>query len=218
MQSSRGIDARRAAAAGGASAPTYDEAAARTWERATAELSAELARIEDRYKRALADLDNYRKRSRANSSAGWTRPESRCCTTGWTSSTASSGRCRWRPTARAARVCGPSWPRSTPCFSVRARSGSERLASASTPSATRRSPCGPARVCPTDGRRGAAVRVRARRAGRSAPPRSWSRARPTMRADGGRLPGLLRDTGGAPRRERRGHPARVPQARAQIPP
>src|SRR5438270_7492112 len=30
---------------------------------ATDELTAELARIEDRYKRALADLDNYRKRS-----------------------------------------------------------------------------------------------------------------------------------------------------------
>ena len=29
----------------------------------TDELTAELARIEDRYKRALADLDNYRKRA-----------------------------------------------------------------------------------------------------------------------------------------------------------
>jgi molecular chaperone GrpE len=37
---------------------------ARTGEPAeNGELSAELARIEDRYKRALADLDNYRKRS-----------------------------------------------------------------------------------------------------------------------------------------------------------
>ncbi|HWF35089.1 MAG TPA: nucleotide exchange factor GrpE [Solirubrobacteraceae bacterium] len=34
-----------------------------TDEQARPDLSAELARIEDRYKRALADLDNYRKRS-----------------------------------------------------------------------------------------------------------------------------------------------------------
>ncbi len=58
MQSSRGIDIddgrdQRDADAG---EPTSQSAA-------TDELSDELARIEDRYRRALADLDNYRKRA-----------------------------------------------------------------------------------------------------------------------------------------------------------
>ena len=60
MQSSRGIDADEQAAAAGR--PEYEEAPPAA-ERENADLSAELARIEDRYRRALADLDNYRKRS-----------------------------------------------------------------------------------------------------------------------------------------------------------
>jgi molecular chaperone GrpE len=75
MQSSRGIDIdaghdQRRADAGeqqsgqpataGPAAATGDGAVATP---ATDELNDELARIEDRYRRALADLDNYRKRS-----------------------------------------------------------------------------------------------------------------------------------------------------------
>ena len=54
MPSSRGIEESASPAAAGEA----------TGERAAAdELNEELARIEDRYRRALADLDNYRKRA-----------------------------------------------------------------------------------------------------------------------------------------------------------
>ncbi|MDX6601335.1 MAG: molecular chaperone GrpE [Solirubrobacterales bacterium] len=46
----------------GGSEPAVDEAE-RVADEAAPEIEAELARVEDRYKRALADLDNYRKRS-----------------------------------------------------------------------------------------------------------------------------------------------------------
>jgi molecular chaperone GrpE len=52
--------ARRDEEAGG---ETLTEAADPAGEAPRRDLDAELARIEDRYKRALADLDNYRKRS-----------------------------------------------------------------------------------------------------------------------------------------------------------
>lgn len=60
MQSSRGIDADEQPAA--AQHPLDDEVppAPQTED---SDLSVELAQIEDRYRRALADLDNYRKRS-----------------------------------------------------------------------------------------------------------------------------------------------------------
>lgn len=60
MQSSRGIDADEQPSA--AERPDHDEGlpAPRSED---ADPSVELAQIEDRYRRALADLDNYRKRS-----------------------------------------------------------------------------------------------------------------------------------------------------------
>lgn len=75
MQSSRGSDvdvggARRRADAGeqapsppGNAAPAAPPGAGAGAESGTDALNQELARIEDRYKRALADLDNYRKRA-----------------------------------------------------------------------------------------------------------------------------------------------------------
>jgi molecular chaperone GrpE len=60
MQSSRGIDADDQPAA--AQRPEYEEALTAP-ESEEADPSVELAQIEDRYRRALADLDNYRKRS-----------------------------------------------------------------------------------------------------------------------------------------------------------
>ena len=75
MQSSRGSDvdvggARRHADAGeqapsppGNAAPAAPPGDGAGAESGTDELNQELARIEDRYKRALADLDNYRKRA-----------------------------------------------------------------------------------------------------------------------------------------------------------
>jgi molecular chaperone GrpE len=60
MPSSPGTD-RRDTASG---APSVEEAEApERREPSQAEHEAEIARLEDRYKRALADLDNYRKRS-----------------------------------------------------------------------------------------------------------------------------------------------------------
>ena len=60
MPSSPGTD-RRDTASG---APPVEEAeAAERREPSQAEHDAEIARLDDRYKRALADLDNYRKRS-----------------------------------------------------------------------------------------------------------------------------------------------------------
>ena len=61
--------------------------------------------------------------------------------TGWTPSTASSGRCGWSPTARAPRGCARCSSRWRPCSPAGGRSGSARPASGSTPSGTRRSPC-----------------------------------------------------------------------------
>ena len=43
--------------------PRFEEQPLAEEQPGTGELTAELARIEDRYKRALADLDNYRKRA-----------------------------------------------------------------------------------------------------------------------------------------------------------
>lgn len=69
MQSSRGIDSGEQGAARPGTAeqqpPSEDHEQLPAVERQseTGELSAELAQIEDRYRRALADLDNYRKRS-----------------------------------------------------------------------------------------------------------------------------------------------------------
>jgi molecular chaperone GrpE len=70
MQNSRESDESRrlpwspadqgAAAQGAATQATADSAQS---DREPPDLTAELARVEDRYKRALADLDNYRKRS-----------------------------------------------------------------------------------------------------------------------------------------------------------
>lgn len=60
MQSSRGTDADEQPAA--AQRPEHGEALT-AHESEDADLSVELAQIEDRYRRALADLDNYRKRS-----------------------------------------------------------------------------------------------------------------------------------------------------------
>ncbi|MCW3028171.1 MAG: GrpE protein [Solirubrobacterales bacterium] len=56
MQSSRGSDVGEQVPSPGGEAP-------RDGESTPADLSEELARVEDRYKRALADLDNYRKRA-----------------------------------------------------------------------------------------------------------------------------------------------------------
>ena len=61
MQNSRATDAGRQPAANAEAepqAPPGEQGGERS-----NELSAELERLEDRYKRALADLDNYRKRS-----------------------------------------------------------------------------------------------------------------------------------------------------------
>ena len=60
MQSSRGIDADEQPAA--AQRPEHEEALP-VPESEETDPSVELAQIEDRYRRALADLDNYRKRS-----------------------------------------------------------------------------------------------------------------------------------------------------------
>ena len=49
--------------------------------------SSELARMEDRYKRALADLDNYRKRSARELPRVQRAAASRSCSSGWRSST-----------------------------------------------------------------------------------------------------------------------------------
>ncbi len=51
------------------------------------------ARTEDRYKRALADLDNYRKRSAREIERRVAESREGCCATGSRWSTASSGRC-----------------------------------------------------------------------------------------------------------------------------
>jgi molecular chaperone GrpE len=58
MQSSRGSDVNEHRAGAPVSEPESREPA-----RDVATLEADLARMEDRYKRALADLDNYRKRT-----------------------------------------------------------------------------------------------------------------------------------------------------------
>jgi molecular chaperone GrpE len=71
MQSSRGIDAREPRDSSAQERPERDEVPAVKGKRDGAgqanrepeDLTAELARTEDLYKRALADLDNYRKRS-----------------------------------------------------------------------------------------------------------------------------------------------------------
>jgi len=59
MPSSPGTDRQDTASA----APVEEAEAPERRERSQAEHEAEIARLEDRYKRALADLDNYRKRS-----------------------------------------------------------------------------------------------------------------------------------------------------------
>lgn len=61
----RPVNEAQPPAAAAASAPEQpsDDAEAAVASDAEAELRAELERMEDRYKRALADLDNYRKRS-----------------------------------------------------------------------------------------------------------------------------------------------------------
>jgi len=59
MPSSPGTDRQDTASA----APVEEAEAPERRERSQAEHETEIARLEDRYKRALADLDNYRKRS-----------------------------------------------------------------------------------------------------------------------------------------------------------
>jgi molecular chaperone GrpE len=69
MQSSRGTDSGEHGAARTGTAeqqppsPDHETLPAAERQNEDGELNAELAQIEDRYRRALADLDNYRKRS-----------------------------------------------------------------------------------------------------------------------------------------------------------
>ena len=102
------------------------------------DLHAELERMEDRFKRALADLDNYRKRSARASSTGSSRSAAtRRCSSGSRSSTASTARSPRSPPTRSTTACGPCstrWTRSSP---GRASAASAPPASRSTRTATR---------------------------------------------------------------------------------
>ena len=173
----------------------------------------QLRELEDRYKRALADLDNYRKRSARELErrvGGATRRPAARLARG--RSTASSARCAW--SARGARCRGPA----RPCSSRWRRSSTARactrIGAVGEPFDPERHEAvgraGDTTTCPT--RRSSTSPARASRCGdRVLRPAQVivARAPPSRGLDGGRLPRLLRGA-----RRRRATRARRTSARA----
>ena len=137
--------------------------------------------MEDRYKRALADLDNYRKRSarEARAARGARARRRAAARAGSRWSTASSGRCACRRrttrSSRACARCSSRWRRSSP---ARASSASARRGEPFDPErheavGVRRD----RRGAGPDGRRGRPVGLALRRPRPAARRRSSSRAR-----------------------------------------
>ena len=156
--------------------------------------TAELAQIEDRYRRALADLDNYRKRA--------ARELDRQGCRGRGGHDARLARCRGQRragdadggrTARAATGSRRSWPDGQRCSHARASQRIGAPGERSTRSVTRRSRYRTSTDVPDqtilDVQRSGLCARRARDPAR--PGRGRAHAA-SMRADGGRLPGLLR--------------------------
>ena len=177
-----------------------------------AELEARNADLENRYKRALADLDNYRKRAGREIERRVGEERERVAREWLTPSTASSGRCEWESrrtlSSRDYAPCSSRWRRfwivrasargraGRPVRSGPARGGGRAL--------RRR------RARPHHPRR-RALRLPARRPRASPRAGGGVAARRSARADVRRLPRLLRGAGRAARRERGGHPPRLPQ-------
>ena len=197
--------------------PEPDAAAAAP---ASDELTDELARIEDRYKRALADLDNYRKRS-AREIEHRVAEARESMLRDWLDAVDSVERAmRMDPTPSCrdgtAGGAGPDVRRSS---RVRGLHRIGAIGEGFDPERHEAIAVQPADDVPD--RTIVAVRPVGVRVGRSRDPpgagrgRSRARARALMSVA---YPGLLRGARSPARRQRRGHPPGLPQARAPVAP
>ena len=185
-----------------------------------AELAEQLAEAEDRYRRALADLDNYRKRT-AREIERRVEESRESLLRDWLEALDSVERAlRMTPEGRASvRACAPfstRWRRSSP---ARASSASAQVGEPFDPErheavGVRESDEVPDRSVVEVARSGFAIGDRVLRPAQVIVSAQARTAKP----DGRRIPRLLREPRRPARRERRGHPPRLPQARPPVPP
>ena len=182
--------------------------------------SDELARLEDRHRRALADLENYRKRAEREVERR-VRRGARRLLRDWLEAVDSVERALRleRRTTRRRRACARVLEQMEAILArqgVTAHRRGRRAVRPAAPRGGRRAPSR-RRARPHGRRRRALGLLAGRPRAAAGAGRRVARVR-RRRTDGGRLPATTTRRSASARGQHRGHPPRLPQARARVPP